>query len=342
MSSDALVQSLATVSDALTASSMMSSMQLLSQNTLLGTEALLPRTYTGQRVGVAMIDSGVQSSPDIKVSIAYDFNDGVATLHANGDRDDYGHGTHVAGLISSTGKTSNGLYQGMAPGVTLISLRALDANGAGYTSDVIAAVNFAIANKTQLGIDVINLSLGHPIYEPAATDPLVQAVEQAVAAGIVVVTSAGNFGGDPVTHVSGYAGITSPGNAPDAITVGAIETYQTVARADDIVAWYSSRGPSWYDAFQKPDLVAPGSHLVSDVPANSTIATTYPGGLIGVHGPSELTKLSGTSMAAGVVTGAVALMIDASRAQHSNAVLTPNAIKAILQYTRSRCRTTIR
>ena len=121
-------------------------------------------------------------------------------------------------------------------------MRALDQNGSGYTSNVINAINFAVANKSSLGIDIINLSLGHPIYEPASSDPLVAAVEKAVAAGIVVVASAGNFGGDPTTHVTGYGGITSPGNAPDAITVGALDTLQTVTRGDDGVAWYSSAG----------------------------------------------------------------------------------------------------
>jgi len=99
----------------------------------------------------------------------------------------------------------------------------------------------------------------------------VQAVERAVAAGIVVVMSAGNFGGDVTTHDPAQAGITSPGNAPDAVTVGAVDMLETANRSDDVVAWYSSRGPTWYDGFQKPDVVAPGSHLVSDVSVKSTL-----------------------------------------------------------------------
>ena len=137
-----------------------------------------------------------------------------------------GHGTHVSGSIGSTGDTTRGLYQGIAPGVRFIVLKALDQAGVGYTSNVINAINFAVTNKVAFGIDVMNLSLGHPIYEAAGNDPLVAAVERAVSAGIVVVVSAGNFGGDPVTHEVGYAGITSPGNAPDAITVGAVEHFR--------------------------------------------------------------------------------------------------------------------
>ena len=100
----------------------------------------------------------------------------------------------------------------------------LDKKGAGKTSDVIRALEFAVANKDRFGIKVVNLSLGHPIFESAATDPLVQAVEAAVRSGIIVVTAAGNYGTNPTTGVTGYAGIASPGNAPSAITVGASNT----------------------------------------------------------------------------------------------------------------------
>ncbi len=86
-----------------------------------------------------------------------------------------------------------------------------------------------MANRDRFGIDIINLSLGHPIYEPAATDPLVQAVERASRAGIIVVAAAGNLGKNPETGLPGYAGITSPGNAPSAITVGAVRTHDTVS-----------------------------------------------------------------------------------------------------------------
>jgi serine protease AprX len=150
----------------------------------------------------------------------------------------------VAGLIRNTGKTGGSAVRGIAPDVTLIALKVLDANGAGRTSDVLAALEFAIANKSALGIDIINLSLGHPIDDFAATDPLMQAVERAVQAGIAVITSAGNYGRNPTTGEVGYAGITSPGNASAAITVGEIDTAGTAAVSDDAVTRYSSRGPT--------------------------------------------------------------------------------------------------
>ena len=95
--------------------------------------------------------------------------------------DDYGHGTHVGGLIAGSGVGSNGNYRGVAPGAALVGLKVLDANGAGRTSDVLSAIEYAVANRDALGLRVLNLSLGHPIFEPADRDPLVQAVEAAVA-----------------------------------------------------------------------------------------------------------------------------------------------------------------
>src|SRR5262249_60849189 len=127
-------------------------------------------------------------------------------------------------------------FEGVAAYVRLIGLKVLDGTGAGRTSDVIRAIDFVIANKSQLKVQIINLSLGHPIFAAAADDPLVQAVEQASAAGLIVVASAGNFGRNPSTGQIGYAGLTSPGNAPSAITVGAAVTQGTVTRADDRVA----------------------------------------------------------------------------------------------------------
>ena len=128
-----------------------------------------------------------------RVTAFYDFTTGG--IVSSYPYDDYGHGTHVAGTIGGSGAlSSNRDYRGLAPNVKLVVLKVLDKNGAGYTSDVIRAVDFAVANRVSLGIQIINLSLGHPIFEPAATDPLVQAVERATRAGVIVVAAAGNYG----------------------------------------------------------------------------------------------------------------------------------------------------
>ena len=120
----------------------------LPQNLLLGTQALLPRTYTGKNIGVAVVDSGFLTSADLgNVTASYDFTSGK-TVKA-GPKDAFGHGTHVSGLIGSTGDTTRGLYQGIAPGVRFIVLKALDQAGVGYTSNVINAINFAVDNKVR-------------------------------------------------------------------------------------------------------------------------------------------------------------------------------------------------
>src|SRR4029079_13597952 len=131
---------------------------------------------------------------------------------------------------------------------------------------------------------VINLSLGHPILEPAATDPLVRAVEAAIRRGIVVVASAGNVGKNIYTGTPGYAGILSPGNAPSAITAGAVTMNGTASRKDDRVAEYSSRGPMWDDGQIKRDVVAPGSSLVSSAAVGSTLYVQYPDRRVAVNG----------------------------------------------------------
>ncbi|HZP47627.1 MAG TPA: S8 family peptidase [Vicinamibacterales bacterium] len=291
-----------------------------------------PETPTGDDgIGVAIIDSGIAPSDDfgLRITAFYDFTKGGIPTRPY---DDYGHGTHIAGLIGSNGRLSGSAYMGIAPDVRLVGLKVLDGKGAGRTSDVIKALEYVVANHSRLNVQIVNLSLGHPIYAPAADDPLVQAVEQATAAGLVVVTAAGNAGQSEKGHGSGYTGITSPGNAPSAITVGAVMTQNTATRADDVVAPYSSRGPTWYDAFAKPDVVAPGHQLFSDSSTSSYLYKNLGSSRAKNGGP--FLALSGTSMAAGVTTGVVALVLQA-HAQHGPRdwrPMTPNLVKAVLEY----------
>ena len=184
----------------------------LIDNLLTSALGLSDTVYNGDKIGIAVIDSGLEKSGDLSGGRADRFFDFTADGRGGHAYDDYGHGTHVATLIAGEGKDSerevervqNGkryktkvaLYQGVAPKARIISLKVLDSDGAGYTSSVLRALEFAIENRQSLKIDVINLSLGHPIYESPETDPLVRAVEDATKAGIVVVASAGNYGNE--------------------------------------------------------------------------------------------------------------------------------------------------
>jgi serine protease AprX len=278
------------------------------------TLGLGPNSPTGLGVGVAVIDSGISPGFDFAGRLVGFFDlTGGAFRYAT-PYDDYGHGTHVAGLIAGNGGLlGGGEHRGVAPGVRLTIFKVLDASGQGRTSDVVRAIEYVVENRHLLGVDVINLSVGHPIFEPAASDPLVQAIEQATRAGLVVVAAAGNCGVNPITGEPGYAGITSPGNAPSAITVGALMTQGTSVRSDDAVAPFSSRGPTWHDAYAKPDIVAPGDRLVSIGVPGSTLYEQYP--TLRVAGPygRHYLKLTGTSMATAVTSGVVALAIEANR-----------------------------
>ena len=198
-----------------------------------GVNAAWNAGYDGTGIGVAVIDSGINDShPDLmdstesnsRVVYRQDFT-GTPTSNSSGAMYDlYGHGTHVAGIIGGNGYLSGGNYSGVAPGVSLIDLRVLDLNGSGSDSNVIAAIEQAIALKNTYNIRVINLSLGRGIFVGYAHDPLCQAVESAWKAGIVVVVAAGNYGRVSVSGSRGFGTITAPGNDPYVVTVGAMKS----------------------------------------------------------------------------------------------------------------------
>jgi serine protease AprX len=267
---------------------------------------------TGKGVGIAVLDSGISGHAAVRSKVVA----GVSMIAGDPSAADaFGHGTHVAGIIAGDGgaaRSVTDLYTGgVAPGAHLINVRVLGANGSGFTSDVIAGIDWVIANRSRYNIRVINLSLGHSVMEPSATDPLCRAVARAVSAGIVVVAAAGNAGrsadGVPI-----LGGIMSPGNSPYAITVGALDIRGTVARDDDVVAPYSSRGPTKYDFAVKPDLAAPGTRVVSLEAHNSYLPVTYPHLHRAGTGQNEYMHLTGTSMATPIVSGAVALLLQGS------------------------------
>ncbi len=287
--------------------------------------------YDGTGVGVAVIDSGAAAAHDdltgqggSQVDRFVDFVNGREDAY-----DDYGHGTHVAGIIAGNGYDSGGARSGIAPGARLTVLKVLDGSGQGRISDVIAALDYVVANKDALNIRVVNLSVATVVYESYQTDPLTLAAQRVVEAGVVVVAAAGNNGRDPA-GLARHGGVTAPGNAPWVLTVGASSHMGTTDRADDTMATFSSRGPTALDNSAKPDVVAPGVGIESLSSADSTLYATRAQYLLDGTVATAFRpylSLSGTSMAAPVVAGTVALMLQA------NPSLTPNEVKAIIQYT---------
>jgi serine protease AprX len=282
--------------------------------------------YTGEGVGVAVIDSGIADHSAIANRVVARVN--LVSHEPGVTGDPFGHGTHVAGLIggssSAASRVTTAYPGGSAQRAHFADVRVLGANGAGYTSDVIAGIDWVIANARRYRLRIINLSLGHPVTESALTDPLCRAVERAVRTGLVVVTSSGNYG-RTATGAPVLGGITSPGNSPHAITVGALDMKGTLDRKDDVVAPYSSRGPTKYDFAVKPDLVAPGSGLVSLESQSSYLSARYPNWHIAGSGRNAYFMLSGSSMSAAVVSGGVALLLQADPG------LTPPQVKIALQ-----------
>jgi serine protease AprX len=282
--------------------------------------------YTGAGVGVAILDSGIATHAALDSRVVARVN--LVSDEPGVTGDPFGHGTHIAGIIG--GNRTAALYVtpafggGSAPSVRLIDVRVLGGRGSGRTSDVIAGIEWVIAHRQVYGIKVINLSLGHPVTEPSANDPLCQAVAAAVAQGITVVVSAGNYGmtssGAPV-----LGGITSPGNSPAALTVGSLDTHDTLDSSDDTVAPFSSRGPARYEIVVKPDVVAPGTRIVSLEAQGSYISSTYPQWHIAGSAKNAYLRLSGSSMSTAVVSGGVALLLNATPS------LAPAQVKVAIQ-----------
>lgn len=254
---------------------------------------------TGKNIGVAVIDTGVSPHSDLTRPV----NRIIAFKDFVGDKsspyDDDGHGTHVAGIIAGNGFSSRGKYMGVAPDANIIAIKALDAEGSGSISDVVAGIQWAIENKERYNIKVATLSLGTKAKSSCQEDPLCRAVDAAIRSGITVVTAAGNSGPEPST-------INSPGINPRAITVGAFND-RSASNNDDIkVPDFSSRGPT-PEGYTKPDILAPGVDIKSLA-----------------HDKNGYVELTGTSMAAPIVAGCAALLYE------NNDKLSPSQIKALI------------
>ena len=279
----------------------------------------------GAGVTVAVVDSGVALHPEIQTMVAaVDFVGLYDPLFApGGSVDPHGHGTHVAGIIVGNGSHSDDAkFAGIAPEASLVSLRVLDGLGRGRSSDMLAALQWVLDHKNEYGIRVLNLSLGHPVFEAPEVDPLVQAVDALWDAGVVVVCAAGNSGRD------GHGTVTSPCNSRKVITVGASNDRRTLDLTDDTVATYSSRGPTRLSLVAKPDILAPGNRIISTRSAGSHLDLLYPTNRVAGDSSQpdvfEHFELSGTSMASPFVAGAAVLMLE------QDPSLNPGTVKARL------------
>ncbi|SNT03428.1 serine protease AprX [Geodermatophilus pulveris] len=288
---------------------------------VIGAHASYRAGYTGKGIGIALIDTGVTNVPGLHsgnvvdgADLSFDSQDPeLAHLDA------YGHGTHLASIIAgreAAGTTQN--YQdpkrftGIAPDATLVDVKVGASDGAVDVTQVIAAINWVVEHRNDHNIRVINLSYGTDSTQPSSVDPLAFAVENAWRNGVVVVVAGGNDGQSQLT-------LANPASDPYVLAVGAVDTKGTTSAVDDTVPEWSTRGSNT----RHVDVVAPGV---------SVLGTRVPNGYADERNPTarvgdRFAKASGTSQAAAVASGAVALLLQ------QNPTLTPDQVKRQLMST---------
>src|SRR5437867_12992430 len=260
-----------------------------------GNEAIGARqawgTATGRGVVVALMDTGIADHPDLAGSVVarVDFvNDGATSL------DPGGHGTFMAGLIAAHGKT----FKGVAPDAKIVSLRVLDAKGIGTMHSVLAGFDWLLHNRAAYGIRVLNLSFGAPQAASYHKELLAGVVESAHFAGVAVVAAAGNGGPKP-------GSLSLPGADPFVLTVGSFDDKGSTDKDKYKESTFSGRGPT-RDGFAKPDVLAPGEHVLSlRVPGTALDRGAKPGD------SSAYARLTGTSASSAMVAGVAALVLQA-------------------------------
>ena len=272
----------------------------------------------GQGIGVAVVDSGINPNGDLYTNMGV--NRQVANIRFNNDynqntSDGYGHGTVVSSIAGGDGSDSSGKYIGVAPMVNIINVKVSNDDGSALMNNVVAGLQWVLDHKAAYNIRVVNLSLNSAVAESYNTSPLDAAVEILWFNGIVVVVSAGN---------QGSSAIYPPANDPFVITVGAVDDKGTADLSDDTVASFSAYGNAENGAV-KPDLVAPGKNIVGRlVNSNMGMAGAHPGNKVG---GGQYFRMSGTSAAAPMVSGAVALLLQ------DEPGLTPDQVKYRLMAT---------
>jgi serine protease AprX len=258
----------------------------------------------GKHVTVAVVDSGVAKHDDLKNKEHVTALRLLSRAEFGGDQtgidDKNGHGSHIAGIIAGDGSQSNGAYVGVAPKADLVDVKVADDQGMSTLSDVVVGLQWILEHKDVYPIRVVNLSLNSTVAESYHTNPLNAAVEILWFNGIVVVVAAGN---------NGTATLYPPANDPFVIVVGATDDQGTDNINDDVVASFSAYGTT-PDGVTKPDLVAPGRNIVSLLASDdSNFALNHPANIIAGPYGLKYFKMSGTSAAAPMVTGAAALLL---------------------------------
>ena len=253
---------------------------------VVGADLILNTGYTGKNVTVAIIDTGISPHADLiypksRIIGFKDFVNNETKFY-----DDNGHGTHCAGILAGNGYSSKGKYKGIATEANILSVKVLDENGNGNTSDILSTVQWIIEKKEIYKTRIVNISLGAIAQYKERRDPLVKAANRAIDNNLIVIAAVGNSG--PMRNT-----ILSPATSRHVISVGALDDGRTAEMNDGNIAEFSSRGPT-LDRIRKPDLIAPGVDIMSLSNKNLTGYTT----------------LSGTSMSAPMVSGAAALLLN--------------------------------
>ncbi|HEX2268078.1 MAG TPA: S8 family serine peptidase, partial [Pyrinomonadaceae bacterium] len=296
-------------------------------------------TTDGAGIGIAIVDSGIDTN-HVQFSPAGGPSRVVASVDFTGENrtdDPYGHGTFVAAAAAGNDR-AGASYMGIAPAARLLNVRVLNSFGVGSVESVLAGLDWIATHALEYNIRIVNLSLGGEAVESYKYDPLCRAVRRLTNSGIIVFAAAGNDGKDLLGNKI-FGAIHTPANEPSAFTIGAVNTFQTDQRADDKVATYSSRGPTrsydedangvrHHDNLIKPDLVAPGNKLVfAEAFLNRLVFLNPTLHVLGLLDPTrKMMQMSGTSVATPIAAGSAALMLQI------NPKLTPNMVKALMQY----------
>lgn len=272
---------------------------------LPGLDKVWAQGFTGKGQTIAIIDSGFFPHADIKDRVV-----GYVDLAAGKQKmsDNWGHGTHVAGIVAGSGKKSDGQIKGVAPEANLVGVRI------GSMQQAIDGLRWVIAHKDELNIGVVNISLGETATQSYKNDPWCQAVEDATKAGLTVVVAAGNEGD------RGPGSISTPGISPSAITVGGVDDHGTSDPSDDTPYVGGSFGPTAVDHLAKPDVMAPAISIYSTLSPSSGLDDPNR-----AHLGKDYMTMAGTSMATPAVAGLVALL------KQARPDLKPQDLKNILQ-----------